>query len=127
MKAQLIMELGCACEACRHGSQGCQDFPTGKKPIGTILESPNCWKLVRMGAAICADEECEQRVNMTDRELATVQHAQRRVRAGIHPEDYDAFDAGEMTGYYPDGSFIPGPNATISEGGILLDDHDYDE
>jgi hypothetical protein len=40
------------------------------------------------------------------------QRAQRRASAGIHPEDFDAFDAGVMSGYYPDGQPIPGPSAS---------------
>ena len=127
MKAATIDVQSCGCKICITGSGGCSDYPDGKIPAGTTREHPEAWKLVRMGVAVPADEECEKKVDMTDRELAQVQHAQRRVRADIHPEDYEAFDAGEMIGYYPNGAFIPGPNASVSEGGILLDDHDDDE
>lgn len=77
-----------------------------------------------MGVAVPADEECEKAANMTDQQMKVVQHAQNRVRKGIHPDDYADYDAGLMDGYYPDGSNKPGPNVTESEGGILLDDYD---
>ena len=77
-----------------------------------------------MGVAVPADEECEKMANMTELKMKQAQHAQQRTSAGIHPEDFEAYDSGEMIGYYPNGSFRPGPNATISEGGILLDDYD---
>lgn len=126
MKATTLDVQSCGCKLCASGSGGCRDYPDGKIPAGMTREHPDAWKLVRMGVAVSADAECEKKVNMTDLQLAQVQHAQRRVRAGIHPDDYAAFDAGEMIGYYPDGSFIPGPNASVSEGGILLDDHDLE-
>jgi len=52
--------------------------------------------------------------------MAVVQHAQRRAAAGIHPEDFEAYDRGEMVGYFPDGSWVPGENADESEGGLIL-------
>jgi hypothetical protein len=73
-----------------------------------------------MGVAVPADEECANAANMTDMAMKTAQHAQRRTSMGIHPEDFEAFDSGEMEGYYPDGSDRPGPNATRSEGGLIL-------
>ena len=126
MKATTVVELGCACEACQKGSQGCAEYPDGKIPIGTIREHSDAWKWVRMGVAVPADEECGVKANMTEHQQKVVQHAQRRVSKGIAPEDYAAFDAGEMIGYFPDGTARPGPNAHISEGGILLDGWDED-
>lgn len=122
MKAKTIVELGCACEHCKGGSEGCRDFPDGKIPIGTIKTEPDVYKLVQMGVAVAADDECERAANMTPQRLAAAQHAQQRATRGIHPDDFGAYDGGEMTGYYPDGSFIPGPNTRETDGGILLDD-----
>lgn len=120
MKAKTLKDLGCACKSCQRGSQGCETYPDGKIPAGTILEHPRSWKLVRMGVAESADDECTAKVDRTTAQLAEAQRAARRSR--IHPDDYDAFEAGEMIGYYDDGSPIPGPNATETEGGILLDE-----
>lgn len=113
MKARTLLVLGCACEVCRrNGGEGCEQYPDSKIPVGTIIEHPEAFRLVRLGAAEPADEECAQRANMTTEQMRVAQHHQRRTAAGIHPEDFEAFDRGEMAGYYPDGSFIPGPNAS---------------
>jgi hypothetical protein len=126
MLAQTLLELGCACPTCRaNGGEGCETYPDGKIPAGTVLDWPDCWKLVRAGAAESIDEECEAAANMTPRQLELAQRAQRRAAAGIHPDDFEAFDSGEMDGYYPDGTFIPGPNASHfrdddEEGGLWL-------
>lgn len=82
----------------------------GWKSSGYVHEHPECWRLVRHGCAEPADDECRERANMTVEEMAVVQHAYGRVSRGIAPEDYAAFDAGEMVGYRADGSMIPGPN-----------------
>lgn len=111
MKATTVIVLGCGCKSCQGGSQGCEDFPTGKIPIGTTREHPDAWKLVRLGAAVPADEECEKAANMSPEQMSAAQHAQIRATKGIVPEDFAAFDRGEMSGYNPDGSWIPGPNA----------------
>lgn len=120
MLVEILVALDCACEDCRHGSQGCAKYPDGKIPAGVIHSHPEAWKLVRGGVAIPADEECEKAANMTERQMLQAQRAARR--SHIHPDDYEAFEAGEMIGYYDDGSFKPGPNAAVSEGGIILND-----
>ena len=122
MEATTIVELGCACKKCSVGPKGCRDFPDGKIPIGTIKTEPDVYKLVQMGVAVASDEECKQAAGMTPHQLKAAQHAQQRATRGIHPDDFAAYDSGEMTGYYPDGSFIPGPNATETTGGVILDD-----
>ena len=122
MKAKLICQRRCGCDVCHTGSGGCPAYPDRIVPAETVIDHPDAWKLVRMGMAVPADEECGVAANMTEREMAVVQHAQGRVTAGIHPDDYEAYDAGLMTGYYPDGSHRPGPNATRNEGGIIFDD-----
>jgi hypothetical protein len=113
MKARTLLVLNCACEVCRrNGGEGCERYPDSKIPIGTIIEHQDAYRLVRLGAAEPADDECEQRAAMTAEQMRVAQYHQRRTAAGIHPDDFDAFERGEMVGYYPDGSFIPGPNAS---------------
>ena len=120
MKCRTVAIIGCACDTCRTGSGGCRTFPDGKKPVGTVIEHPDAYKLVQLGVAVPEDEECIRRANMTELQMAQAQQGQRRVSLGIHPEDYEAFDAGEIAGYYPDGTAIPGPNAEQSEEGVIL-------
>lgn len=84
---------------------------SGRVPAGTILENPHVASLVRQGIAVPADDECVKAAgNMTPAEMQTAQHSQERLRQGIHPDDFEAFDAGIMAGYNPDGTFKPGPN-----------------
>ena len=113
MKAKTLLILGCACDTCReNGGDGCSVYPDSRIPIGTIVDNPEAWLLVQMGAAVPVDEECEQAANMTQHQMDKAQHSQRRASAGIHPDDFEAFDAGEIDGYYPDGTCRPGPNAS---------------
>lgn len=126
MKATTIVKLSCACEACCGGSGGCRTYPDGKIPAGTTIDRHDIWKLVQMGVAVPADEECTKAAGMTDQKMKAAQFAQRRTAKGIHPDDFDAYGAGQMDGYYPDGSQIPGPNAAQSTGGLILDD-DYED
>ncbi len=83
---------------------------SGRIPAGTVLENNQAHILVKMGIAEPADDECAQAAGMTPSQMTAAQHAQEKVRRGIHPDDYEAYDAGVMAGYNPDGSFIPGPN-----------------
>lgn len=83
---------------------------SGRQPAGTILEFNKAHILVKMGVAEPADDECAQAAGLSPTQMAAAQHAQERVRLGIHPDDYEAFDSGIMAGYNPDGSFKPGPN-----------------
>lgn len=126
MKATTIVKLSCACEACRHGSGGCRTYPDGKIPAETTIERHDIWRLVQMGVAVPADEECAKAAGMSDHQMKAAQYAHRRTAKGIHPDDFEAYGTGQMDGYYPDGSPIPGPNATHSTGGLILDD-DYDD
>ena len=113
MLARTLLDLGCACETCRaNGGEGCETYPNSVIPAGTLLDWPDVWKLVRVGAAVPEDDECSLLANMTQHQMDAAQRAQRRAAAGIHPDDFEAFDSGEMSGYYPDGSFKPGPNAS---------------
>ena len=113
MLARTVLDLSCACDTCRaNGSSGCVNYPSGIIPAGTLLDWPDVWKLVRRGAAEPEDDECRAAANMTPEQLRAAQYHQKRTAAGIHPDDFDAFDRGEMVGYYPDGSYIPGSNAS---------------
>lgn len=101
MKAKLLHDMPCAVPEL--------DFPDGIKPAGTVIDHPDAYKLVQIGCAEPADEECQRRHGRTPEQLAAARHAYRRVSAGIAPEDYEAFDEGIMAGYTPEGEWIPGP------------------
>jgi hypothetical protein len=83
---------------------------SGRVPAGTELDLPEAWQIVRRGAAAPADEECQRAAGMNPQQLEAAQRAQGRARLGIHPDDFAAFDAGEMVGYDRQGQPIPGPN-----------------
>jgi hypothetical protein len=102
MKAQLIRDMTCDLTA---------EFPEGIKVAGTIIEHPQAWELIGHGVAIPADDACRKRAGMTEAQMAAAQYAAVRTLAGIHPDDFAKYDAGEIAGYNPDGSYIPGPNA----------------
>jgi hypothetical protein len=96
------------------------EYPTGVRPAGTILSSPphkriDIVLLAQMGCAEPADAECERAANMTPERMAAAQYAYDRTNLGIAPEDFEAYDAGLMAGYRPDGTWIPGPNAEPEE------------
>lgn len=121
MRAKTLLDLGCACKTCiENNGNGCVDYPDSIIPAGTIIDRPDSYLLVQAGAAIPDDDECEKAAAMTPRAMELAQRAQLRAAAGIHPEDFEAFDSGEMIGYYPDGSPIPGPNAEETEEGLIL-------
>jgi hypothetical protein len=77
-------------------------------PAGTVIDHPAAWQLVRMGMAEPADDECCDRADMTPERMAAAQKAQEKVRLGIHPDDFQAFDAKLLKGYQEDGTWIPG-------------------
>lgn len=116
MKARSVYDLGCV---------PCGEFPSGIKPAGTVTDRPDAYKLVRAGVAEAVDDECREAANMTPAEWQAAYLAYPRTAAGIHPEDFAAWNEGRMRGYKPDGSFIPGPNA--DEDLDLAEDDDDDE
>lgn len=101
MKAKLIRDMGCVPDC---------NFPDGIKPSGTIIDHPECYRLVRMGCAEAFDGECAERAGYSPDQLEAARIAYNRVALGIHPDDYEAFDAGMIIGYNPDGTYKPGPN-----------------
>lgn len=96
MKAKLVVEL--------------RGKAAAVFPPGTIIDHPDAYRLVRHGCADPADEECRLKANMTRQQLLKAQATYPKVAAGLHPDDYDAWDRGYMRGYNPDGSWKPGPN-----------------
>lgn len=89
------------------------DYVAGTKQWlepGTVLEHPESYKLVQMGVAKPADDECVKAAGMDAAKMKAATQAYKRLEAGIAPEDFAAFDAGEMLGYDEDGEWIPGPN-----------------
>ena len=83
-------------------------------PKGTVREvvAPVCdaaW-YCRMGIAEPFDEECAAALNYTPEQMAAAKHRYQRLVDGIHPDDFEVYDAGVMIGYAPNGSWIPGPN-----------------
>ena len=79
-------------------------------PAGTIEEHPRAYMLVRMGDAEPADDECVLAAAMSSNQQAAAKRAAEALAHGIHPEDYQRFFDGEITGYDADGNDIPGPN-----------------
>ncbi len=122
MKSKMIVVGKCGCKVCHGGGQGCEKYPDRRIPIGTVIDHRDAYRLVWLGVAVPADDECKAMANMTEHEMKAAQWAHKRVAAGIHPDDYDKFDAGIIDGYYPDGTDRPGPNATETEGGLILND-----
>lgn len=106
MKAKLIRDM--------KGPE-CAQFPDGRKPAGTEIDDPESFWLVRMGVAVPGDEECRKAAGMNDSQMSAAQRAYERVALGIHPDDYERFDAGEIVGYDQDGRDIPGPNYVPDE------------
>lgn len=114
MKCKLVTPI----QAGRHNPE-----PYGTwLPIGRIIDLPTVFRLVQMGVAVPADEECRIRADRTEAQMAEAQRRYPAIAKGITPQDRKAFFAGEMDGYNPDGSSIPGPNAAQVD-----DDNDNEE
>ncbi len=102
-----------------------QDVPFFKR--GAILEEKNCFMLVEMGCAVPADDECAKACGMTPEMIRAAMKAYERLALGIHPDDFEKFDAGEIAGYNSDGSCKPGPNAKPQRSTLPLSDPDDEE
>ena len=83
---------------------------TSPAPAGTIIDHPDAYLWVRQGGADPVDEECRLAAGMTDAQMREATRHYEMVAKGIHPEDYEAYQAGAMTGYDDQGHWIPGPN-----------------
>src|SRR5687768_17033798 len=86
----------------------------GESPIrkeGTIIDDPDAHKLVQIGVAVPADEECEERAGMSKEKIEAARKHYDKI--GIAQKDWAAFDQGLMIGYKSDGkpgdTWIPGP------------------
>lgn len=109
-------------------------------PAGSVIEGPDCWQIVTAGHAVPHDTECADQVwrdkfpgepiedgGLSDDQLARLRTCVEKlirngaaVARGIHPEDYEDFYAGRMTGYDPEtGEPIPGENAEYN-GPLIL-------
>lgn len=55
-------------------------------PAGTVIDDPDCWRLVMLGVAKPADDECREAAPLSDEEIA--ERARR----------YDRLDKGRATG-----------------------------
>ncbi len=117
MKCKLIVEQEASPTHPDEGMRG------KMMPVGTVIEHPQAFRLVQNGVAEPADEECKIRANMSAEKFALARRNYPAVAKGIVPEDRDAFFAGKMNGYNPDGSWKPGPNATEED----VDDNDNEE
>lgn len=86
--------------------------------VGTILDFPDCWRLVQQGCALPDDDECREKADRTPEQLSRAQAVYEPFSKGIAPEDYDLYFAGVITGYQPDAEdgdppeklYKPGPN-----------------
>lgn len=105
-----------------------QDTPKFS-PKGTVIDDKRVFMLVQMGIAVPVDDECVKATNMSEDQMTAAQKAYPKLDAGIIQEDFAAFDAGLMTGYNHDGSWIPGPNAPDDTEDLELadEDEDYEE
>lgn len=86
-------------------------------PPGTIIEGPDCWLIVLMGRARPADEECEAKTKRPQEQIDKAEYAAIRLAKGIHPDDFERYDRGELVGYAADGRDIISPQfQTDNEG-----------
>lgn len=93
----------------------------------SVIEHPMAFRLVQQGIALPADDECQSACHRTEQQLTAAQMAYERVSRGIHPDDYQLFDAGIISGYNDDGSYKPGPNAESHPEVFVAEDEDDDE
>lgn len=94
-----------------HPDFGDPDLPQWYE-VGESIEGPECWRLVCVGLCKAADDECSQTVmqKVTQRELTSARRTYEARSKGIRPEDYRAFELGQMIGYDETGHWVPGPN-----------------
>jgi hypothetical protein len=90
-------------------------------PVGTIIDDPDCWRLVMMGVAVPYDDECRDKTAQTPEQVAAAQHAARRLSAGIDPADFARYDSGELLGYDKNGEDL------LASGAIAVDEEADDE
>lgn len=98
-------------------------------PKGTIITAPDAFRLVQIGIAVPADDECRERCGMTEHDIAARVLRYESTHKGIWPEDRQRFEDGELAGYAKDekGNIVdvPGPNADAAD--TYFDEAEYDE
>lgn len=83
-------------------------------PAGTVISHPDAYRLCLMLVAEPADEECEKLAVMSLEQRTKAEVARRRLDAGIHPDDFEKFDKGLISGYAENGTaYKPGPLADL--------------
>lgn len=125
MKAKLIIQMPKPPKLIRNGDSPFWD-------AGKVIEHPRAYRLVQQGVAVPADKECELKASMSDDRMIAAAAAYDKVSKGIASEDYEAYDAGLMTGYKPDGkrgdTWQHGPNWVPGcEDEYYSDDEDEDD
>lgn len=70
---------------------------------GQVIEHWDAPKLVRMGVAEPEDRECTAAAKTSDALLDAAIRAYERAARGIHPDEFEAYDAGLMNGYDAEG------------------------
>lgn len=87
--------------------------------LGAVIEHPEAFRAVQHGIAIPADDECRTAAHMSESQLAAAQHAFQRLKQGIRPEHFAAYDAGYLSGYR-NGQWVPGPNGGERDWKVLI-------
>lgn len=115
MKAKLIRNMP-KIERFQRNGQECQRVVNDGHKEGDVIEGHNVYLLVKQGVAEPADEECREAAGMTPERFEAAKENYERTLRGIHPEDFEAYKRGLMTGYKPDGvegnTWIHGPEWT---------------
>lgn len=118
MKARFVYACGC---------EPTPEHPSKIRPVGEVIEHPDAYMLVRHGCAEPADEECAKAADVTPEQWQTAYEVYGRADAGIHPDDFWAWNKGLMRGYNPDGSWKPGPNSEDEADYLDVMEEDYDD
>ena len=109
MKAKLVKDLRVSPKAADDDRQVVRDGVRWWL-AGTVMEDPRAYRLVQMGVAEPADDECTLKACMTTEQMKAAQVKQELVSKGILPDDYQRYLDGEILGYDEDGNDIPGTN-----------------
>lgn len=88
---------------------------------GHVIHHWDAHKLVRQGVAVPNDKDCARRVGMSDDALEKVQKSYERAARGIDPDDWGAYERGEMDGYNEHG------HPTLNGKPVQLEYEDDDE
>ncbi len=81
--------------------------------VGAIVSHPHAYRLVQMGVAVPADDECIRRANMTPHQMAEAQFAQEALSKFIEVKHKELYRHGLIAGYdYNRNLFVLGENAS---------------